>query len=45
VLERVAVYKFKRYEDASLEYLGVNKHEGDEVGLYDTVIGAEEYQG
>lgn len=23
-----AVYKFKRYEDASLEYVGINKHEG-----------------
>ncbi len=40
-----AVYKFKRYEDASLEYVGINKHTGDEVGLYDTVIGAEEYRG
>jgi len=25
-----AVYKFKRYEDASLEYIGINKHEGEE---------------
>lgn len=39
-----AVYKFKRYEDASLEYVGINKHEDDEVGLYDTVIGSEEYR-
>jgi len=39
-----AVYKFKRYEDASLEYVGINKHEGDEVGLYDTVIRSEEYR-
>jgi hypothetical protein len=23
-----AVYKFKRYEDASLEYIGINRHEG-----------------
>lgn len=23
-----AVYKFKRYEDAGLEYTGINKHEG-----------------
>jgi len=38
-----AVYKFKRYEDASLEYVGINKHEGDEVGLYDTVLSGEEY--
>ncbi len=33
-----AVYKFKRYEDASLSYTGINKHESDEIGLYDTVI-------
>jgi len=38
-----AVYKFKRYEDASLEYVGINKHEGDEVGLYDTVLSESEY--
>ena len=40
-----AVYKFKRYEDASLEYVGINKHEGEEVGLYDTVISSKEYEG
>src|SRR5690242_20200590 len=33
-----AVYKFKRYEDASLSYTGINKHEEEEIGLYDTVI-------
>lgn len=33
-----AVYKFKRYEDASLSYAGINKHEGEDIGLYDTVI-------
>jgi len=33
-----AVYKFKRYEDASLSYTGINKHEGEDMGLYDTVI-------
>jgi hypothetical protein len=38
-----AVYKFKRYEDASLEYIGINKHEGEEVGLYDTVLSANDY--
>ena len=38
-----AVYKFKRYEDASLEYTGINKHEGEEVGLYDTVISSDDY--
>lgn len=39
-----AVYKFKRYEDASLEYIGINKHEGEGVGLYDTVLSALDYQ-
>ncbi len=38
-----AVYKFKRYEDSSLEYTGINKHEGEDIGLYDTVINREEY--
>ena len=38
-----AVYKFKRYEDASLEYIGINKHEGEEVGLYDTVLSVDDY--
>ncbi len=33
-----AVYKFKRYEDASLSYTGINKHEGEDIGLFDTVI-------
>ncbi len=38
-----AVYKFKRYEDASLEYIGINKHSGEDVGLYDTVLSREDY--
>ncbi len=38
-----AVYKFKRYEDASLLYLGINKREGEDVGLYDTVLSAADY--
>jgi len=39
-----AVYKFKRYEDASLEYIGISKHEAQEVGLYDTVLSQSDYQ-
>ena len=39
-----AVYKFKRYEDASLIYIGINKHEGEEVGLFDTVLSSEDYR-
>lgn len=37
-----AVYKFKRYEDSSLSYTGINKHEDKVVGLYDTVLSAAE---
>jgi hypothetical protein len=39
-----AVYKFKRYEDASLEYTGINKHEGEGIGLFDTVLSSNDYQ-
>ena len=34
-----AVYKFKRYEDSSLSYSGIDRHEGEKmVGGYSTVI-------
>ena len=33
-----AVYKFKRYEDDSLEYTGINTHDGRMIGGWDTVI-------
>ena len=33
-----AIYKFKRYEDASLGYAGVNKHRGEKIGLFDTIV-------
>jgi hypothetical protein len=39
-----AVYKFKRYEDSSLIYTGINKHEGEKVGLFDTVISNQDYK-
>lgn len=39
-----AVYKFKRYEDASLVYTGINKHAGEDIGLYDTVLTRMDYQ-
>ena len=38
-----AVYKFKRYEDASLEYTGINRHRGQAVGGYDTVLSRDDY--
>jgi len=39
-----AVFGFKRYEDASLEYIGINKHAGQSIGLYDTVLSRKEYE-
>ena len=39
-----AVYKFKRYEDASLIYTGVDKHKGEDVGLYSTTISREVFE-
>lgn len=37
-----AVLAFRRYEDASLRYTGVESHEGlTHYGLYDTVVGRE----
>ena len=38
-----AVYKFRRYEDSSLSYAGVNRHEGERVGLFDTTLTDFEY--
>ncbi|GHV83545.1 type III restriction endonuclease [Spirochaetia bacterium] len=39
-----AVYNFKRYEDSSLVYTGIDKHEGEKVGGWDTVISQKEYR-
>ena len=37
-----AVYKFKRYEDSSLEYTGINTHDNTLIGGWDTVIDKRE---
>lgn len=39
-----AVYKFKRYEDTSLSYTGINRHEGEDHGGWSTVISNADYQ-
>lgn len=39
-----AIFKFKRYEDASLTYTGINKHISDEVGGWDTTIRRAQYE-
>lgn len=33
-----AVYKFKRYEDSSLDYTGIDTHKGTIIGGWDTAI-------
>lgn len=39
-----AIFKFKRYEDASLTYTGINRHTDDEVGGWDTTIRKAQYE-
>lgn len=40
-----AVFKFKRYEDSSLKYTGIEKHDPEQIGLYDTTVDIREYRG
>jgi hypothetical protein len=39
-----AVWKFRRYEDSSLRYMGVSRHKKMDVGLFDTVLTEEDFQ-
>ena len=39
-----AIFKFKRYEDASLVYTGIDRHAADEVGGWDTTIRRTQYE-
>jgi hypothetical protein len=39
-----AVWKFRRYEDASLRYMGVSRHAGLDVGLFDTALTEQDFQ-
>lgn len=39
-----AIFKFKRYEDASLSYTGIDMGEGRDVGGWDTAVRREEYE-
>ncbi|MDE6244928.1 MAG: DEAD/DEAH box helicase family protein [Treponemataceae bacterium] len=40
-----AIFKFKRYEDASLSYTGIDRHANEkEIGGFDTEIRREEYE-
>lgn len=37
-----AIYKFKRYEDSSLEYSGISKNQNEKIGLWDTSINKDD---
>lgn len=39
-----AVWKFRRYEDASLSYMGISRHEGLQKGLWDTALSEEDFR-
>lgn len=39
-----AIFKFKRYEDSSLSYTGMDKHENEDVGGWDTIVKRKEYE-
>ncbi len=39
-----AIFKFKRYEDASLTYTGIDRHTNEEVGGWDTTIRKSQYE-
>lgn len=39
-----AIFKFRRYENASLEYTGINRHEGEKVGGWSTTISREDLE-
>lgn len=38
-----AVWKFRRYEDASLRYMGLERHRPLELGLWDTTLSEEDF--
>ena len=39
-----AIFKFKRYEDSSLSYTGLDKHKNEDVGGWDTVVKRKEFE-
>ena len=38
------IFGFRKYENSSLNYTGIDKHEGESIGGWDTVIRREEYE-
>ena len=42
--QKEAVELSGMYEDPSLMYTGICKHEGEDIGLFDTVLSADDYR-
>lgn len=38
------IFGFRKYENASLSYTGIDKHEGEAIGGWDTVLKRDEYE-
>ena len=38
------IFGFRKYENSSLSYTGIDMHEGEDVGGWDTVLRREEYE-
>ncbi|MEO3134947.1 hypothetical protein ABHC40_12140 [Turicibacter sanguinis] len=43
-LMNIMVFNFRKYEDASMVYTGINRHIGENVELFSASISAQEYQ-
>ena len=39
-----AIFKFRRYEDSSLSYTGIDRHINEDVGGWDTVVKRDEFE-
>lgn len=39
-----SIFQFKRYEDASLTYTGIDRHNDDEIGSWDISTHKEEFE-
>ncbi len=38
------IFGFRKYENSSLSYTGIDMHEGEDIGGWDTVLRREEYE-
>lgn len=43
-LMNLAVRNFRKYEDASMSYSGIDRHKGNDIGLFDMIVSEKEYK-